>query len=433
MLSLKNRQVSIIGAQRSGLAVARLVQRLGGQPQISEAAKKDNISVILKSFIEEHKIQVEWGGHSPDFLKRSDFIILSPGVSIDAPIVQWARDQSIPVLGEIEFAAQFCEQPIIAVTGSNGKTTVVNLIHSVLTGAGYNSVLCGNVGRPFSDDVLDLADQDYVVLEISSFQLESLLEDSHELIQSKTIQGFKPHIAVFLNFSQNHLDRHKDLDEYFEAKQRIFENQNRDDFAVLNFGDERVSALAPTLSSQVRCFNHNQDELFDNPNHRAVFAVADILDISAEQCRSVFEDFKGVEHRMEWVRCIDGIDFVNDSKSTTAEASRWALNQIDRPILMICGGKDKNIDFSVLAELVGQKVKKMFVFGEAREKLKNTFDPVVLVEECAELENAVKRARASAAVGDCVVLTPMCASFDDFKNFEERGCLYKQIVEHLEF
>jgi len=247
------------------------------------------------------------------------------------------------------------------------------------------------------------------------------------------IRGFKPYIAVLLNFSQNHLDRHKDLEEYLEAKKRIFLNQEPDDFIVLNDKDPQVRGLSSQVKSRVIYFNSDsiRDSDFTNPNYLAVLEVARVLGIDDDSCRKVFEEFEGVEHRLEKVRCLNGVDFINDSKATTAEAARWALENIDRPIVMICGGRDKNIDFSVLAESVQQKVKKMLVIGEARAKIRQAFDGLIGLEECEGLEEAVTKAKQAASEGDCVLLSPMCASFDMFADFEERGQVFKEIVNKL--
>lgn len=421
MINLFGKKVTVIGSARSGQAAARLAVKLKAKVRISEAAGEETVEHDFKDWAAQQDILFEFGGHTKDFIITSDLLIVSPGVRLDAAVLQWAHSEGIPVWGEIELASQCCSRPIIAVTGSNGKTTVVTLIKDVLNKTGKKVQLCGNVGVPFSDYCLDLDAVDYVVLEMSSFQLETVLD-------------FKPHIALFLNFSQNHLDRHKDIDAYFHAKKRIFENQASQDYAVLNAGEERIKGLAVGLQANVNFFNKSDSSGNGtplNPNFLAVAEVAKILNIPRENCQEVFDSFQGIEHRLERVRTLNGIDFINDSKATTAEAGRWAIENIDQPIVMICGGRDKNTDFSVLTDLVSQKVKKMVVFGEARDKLKRTFDSVVGIKECDSLQQAVPRARACAALGDCVLLSPMCASFDSFKNFEERGNAFKEIVKNL--
>ncbi len=430
MINLANKKITIIGAQKSGVALSVLVQKLGGQARISDERDRAQLPLERLADFQRRKVMLDLPGHSRDFIEDSDIVVLSPGVRYDALCVQWAKEKDIPVLGEVEFAFQFCQKPIIAVTGSNGKTTVVNLIANVLKESGYQPCLCGNVGTPFSACVLDLENKDYVVLEVSSFQMESLLLPS---VCPADIRGFRPFIAVLLNFNENHLDRHKDLEEYFAAKTRIFQNQDCTDYAVLNIQEPYAHTLADRLSAEIIFFNHpaKTDTLSTNPNHGAVLSVAEVLGIDTKVCFKVFEEFPGVEHRLETVRTIDDVEFINDSKATTAEALRWALNNLSKPIQLICGGKDKHIDFSPLKDLVSLKVKKIFAIGEARNKVQDTFGDVVTVEICADLKEAVLRAKDNAAKGECVLLSPMCASFDMFVNFEERGRVFKEIVNSL--
>ncbi len=421
-MDLSGKKVSVLGAAKSGLAAVRLLCRQGAQVSISEQGGMEKFPADFLAWAEQQGVRVEVGGHSDGFLSGSDLIVCSPGVRYDAPPLLWAREQNIKIWGEIELAFRFCPKPVIAVTGSNGKTTTVTLITEVLTAAGLRATLCGNVGIPFSDCVMDLAATDFVVLEVSSFQLE-------------TIERFRPFIGVWLNFSQNHLDRHKDLDEYFTAKQRLFENQTARDFAVLNYGCQKLRLLAESLPAEVVFFDHSgkpEEEKVSNPNWKAVLAVSRILDIPEEVALNVFRSFPGVEHRLEFVRNWHGVEFVNDSKATTVEAGRWALESIDKPIILLCGGRDKNLDYSVLSELVRKKVKKMIAFGEAKEKFFQTFEAVVNLERTATLRDAVLCAQEAAAEGDCILLSPMCASFDMFKNFEERGTVFKQIVHEIE-
>ena len=428
-MDLKNKTVTILGAKRTGMALARLAVRLGGKAKISENGGEGDVPGDFRQWAKGRQVACEFQGHTRSFIEQSDVVVLSPGVPRNSEAVQWARAKNVPVLGEIEFAFQFCPKPVIAVTGSNGKTTVVTLIHQVLEAAGRRSCLCGNIGAPFSGQVLDLDDKDIVVLEISSFQLETVVEPG-----TPGMKGFKPHIAVILNVNQNHLDRHKDFQEYFDAKKRIFLNQDVCDYAVLNAQDQGLKDLAPRLKAQVRWFNAAPPALpgiASNPNFAVAREVANILGIKDDVCAKVFRNFKGVEHRLELVRQIDGVTFVNDSKATTAQAAIWALERLNAPVIMICGGRDKNIDFSVVAPFVRQKVKKMIVIGEARAKLKKTFEPVVALEECATLPDAVARASAIARKGDNVVLSPMCTSFDMFANYEERGRRFKELVHNL--
>ena len=406
---LKNKKVTVIGAARSGVAVAEAVLRLGGIAKISESKAFEKLDGVI----------VESGGHTQGFIQDSDYVVLSPGVRLDAQPVKWARERGIEVMGEVEFAYRLCSCPIVAITGSNGKTTTTTVIAEILKRAGRHVSLCGNIGSPFSKYVLDLKPSDIVVLEISSFQLESTIH-------------FKPHVAVWTNFSQNHLDRHKDLEEYFQAKCKIFANQDSKDFVVLNFQAPEHRKLAESLKAKVLFFNTpGKTAGVDNPNYLAAMQAAHALGISADVCRKVFSEFKGVEHRLEFVRDLGGVEYINDSKSTTVEAGRWALERTLKPMVMICGGLDKHLDYSPLKSLVAQKVKYMIAIGQAREIMKSTFGDVVHVDTFTSLEEAIITARGKAKSGECVLLSPMCASFDMFKDYEDRGRCFKEIVNNL--
>jgi len=425
-MNIEGKKVTIIGGKRSGMAVARLVVRLKGEAKISEQDSEHCLPQEFKSWAMQNNVTFEFNGHTPTFITNSDLIVLSPGVSFHAACVQWAKEKNIPVYGEIEFASQFCTKPVIAITGSNGKTTVATLISKILQKAGYKVCLCGNVGFPFSEFVCDLNQTDYVVLEVSSFQLESVHDSSES-----SVKGFQPYISVILNFSQNHLDRHKDLQEYFAAKKRITINQNSGNFCVLNHKDPESQRLSLKPEVCIVYFNGPDDETTLNPNYSAALSVGTILGLDKDQCDEVFQKFEGVEHRLEKVRSLNGVDFINDSKATTAQAALWALENIHQPIVMICGGRDKNIDFSVLGKAVQQKVKQMFVIGEARAKIGQAFNELINLEECEGLEEAITKAKQNASKGDCVLLSPMCASFDMFSDFEERGRVFKEIVNQL--
>lgn len=438
MSNFQGKKITIIGGKRSGMALARLILEKKGIAKISENGPSGSLPEEFLNWAKQQQVALEFDGHTKAFIEDSDVVVLSPGVRIDAEPVQWAKQKNIPVLGEIEFAFQFCDKPVIAVTGSNGKTTTVTLISEVIKKAGYQTVLCGNVGSPFSGYVGHLKDIDYVVLEVSSFQMESLLHPTINFCIENSesdfsFKGFKPYIAVVLNVSENHLDRHKDFQEYFDAKTRIFQNQTRSEFAVMNEQDERLKKLAPQLNASVKFFNQSKNDQPNvlNPNFSAVLTVAEILKIPQEIPIKIFKEFKGVEHRLELARVLDNVQYINDSKATTAEAARWALNNMDRPTIMICGGRDKHIDFSVLRQLVQNKVKKMIVIGEAKEKIKNIFSDLIIIEEADDLKDAVLKAQASAQEGDNILLSPMCTSFDMFKDYEHRGKVFKEIVQGL--
>ena len=420
-MDIQGKHITVVGLAKSGQAAARLAHRCGACVRVTDCASADRIDEAFRGWLVSEKILSEFQGHTEGMIDGSDVLVVSPGVPLDAMPVQWAREKRISVVGELEFASYFCPCPVVAVTGSNGKTTVTTLIGRVMEEAGRKVFVGGNIGNPLSGHVLELTPEHVAVLEVSSFQLE-------------TIQKFRPHVAVFLNFSQNHLDRHADMDDYFRQKTRIFENQGADDLAVLNAQDEALWTLASRLASRVVWFNtpeQAQQTGMRNPNFFAVDAVAQALDISVDYTQKVFETFQGIEHRLEIVRDVNGVVFINDSKSTTTEASRWALIQIDRPMVWICGGRDKNLDFSVLRELVPMKVKKIIAIGEAALKIERVFSDIVPVQCFSVFQAAIEAALDDAQAGDVVVLSPMCASFDMFDNFEHRGREFKRIVENF--
>lgn len=435
MFDISNKKITILGIQRSGCSLIELCQRLKAVVRVSEFKKKEDFNFEVIENIEKSSIESEFDGHTESFIKASDIVVLSPGVPFDCEAVRWAKEERIAVFGEIEFGYQFCPCPVIAITGSNGKTTTVTLLKEILTVAGFRVSLCGNCGIPFSGSVLDFSNNDYVILEVSSFQLESLLsrKDIAQTFLSEIKDDFKPFtpcIAAVLNVSINHLDRHADFSEYVQAKKKIFLNQDSSNYAFVRESDAKEFNMVDGVTAQVHFLDQDLS-VDENPNYRAVKNIISVLDIDPLIADSVINHFQGVEHRLEWIRCLDGIDYVNDSKATTAESCVWALKNIRQPVILICGGRDKNIDFSVVNSYIKENLKKIFAIGEAREKIKQTFKNFLQVEMCEDLEEAVVKARENAVQGDCVLLSPMCASFDMFLDFEDRGTQYKQIVKML--
>lgn len=410
----KNKNVLIVGFARSGLASANILHDLGSRVWITD--NQDNESIRLNlGRLKSKEIKVELGVHSRDFVKDKDIVVISPGVSNEALSVVWAKAEGIPIISEIELAWVLSPAEVIAITGTNGKTTVTTLIGKVLEAAGKRALVCGNIGRPFSAEVDKIKKGDFVSLEVSSFQLEY-------------IDTFKPRISVILNLSRNHLDRYRDMREYLAAKKRIFKNQDSADYLVLNYDDPDVRPLANETKAKVVYFRKEQDL---NPNQSAVLAVASILGISKDIVAQAFRGFKGVEHRMEEAFKINGVRFINDSKSTTTEATVWALNNLTESVVLIAGGREKGNDYGAVLELARKKVKAAVVIGEAREKIKKAFSSAIKVEEAVTLEEAVKKSLGLARQGDCVLFSPMCKSFDMFSNYEERGRIFKGLVEKL--
>ncbi len=410
----KNKKVLVVGFARSGLASSNLLYDLGADVRITDNKDYDSTRNNLRK-LKSRKIKVELGKHSPEFVKGNDYLIISPGVTDTALPIAWARQFNIPIMSEIEFAWILCPAGIIAVTGSSGKTTVTTLIGQILEASGKRAFVCGNIGNPFSGEVDKMSAKDFVSLEVSSFQLQHIV-------------NFRPKISVILNFSKNHLDRHKDMLEYLDAKKRIFLNQTKDDFLVLNENDAVLKNLAEETSAKVVYFSQS---LQFNPNQAAAVAACSILGISKDICIKVFSEFKGLQHRLEYVTQINNIKFINDSKATLVESTIWAINNLATPVILIAGGKDKGVDYKGVIEVASKKVREVILIGEAKEKIRNAFKGHLATDEAATLEEAVNKAFRKAKPGDSVLLSPMCSSFDMFSSYEERGNCFKKAVYDL--
>ena len=413
--NLSGKKVTVVGLGQSGLSAALLLDRLNAEVKATDCSDTEELrsnAQLLKS----RGIDVELGKHSEYFVAGSNLVVLSPGVRTDSPLIVWTDKKGIPVISEIELAYQHCPAPIVAVTGTNGKTTVVTLLGEILSNAKREVVVCGNIGRPFSGEISKIGPQHTVVLEISSFQLERIVK-------------FRPYIAVFLNISQDHLDRHRNFEEYFKTKTLIFSHQKEDDWAVLNCKDPNLKKLGSKLKSKVKFFA--EDKL--SPNHSAALAIGSILEIDQRVIMETIDNFRGVEHRMEYVNSIEGVSFINDSKATNISSTIWALQQLSEPIILIAGGREKGTNFESIADLITRKVKAIVLIGEAKQKIKKVLANKVLTGEADSLEEAVRLAKQMAVKGDTVLLSPMCTSFDMFKNFEERGKVFKEKCSELEF
>ncbi len=414
----RNKKAVVIGLARSGVAAANLLNDLGAKVFVTDNA--DNPKVKSQaSDLRAKGIDVETGGHTMDFIRGKDLVVISPGVPDESQALLWAKEFDLPVISEIELAWQQCPATIIAVTGSNGKTTVTTLIAEALKTKGARCFALGNIGLPFSACVRDTTSEDYVSLEASSFQLER-------------VESFRPRVALITNFTQNHLDKnhrgYADISEYLRAKKRIFMNQGKDDYLVLNEDDPVLKSLSKEAKSKI-VFFRAKTEL--NANQSAVMAVASIFGVNENSCREVFRNFKGVEHRFEFVRTIKGVRFINDSKATTTDSTRWALNSISSRAILIAGGQDKGLDYGVISDIVKEKVRVLILIGEAKEKIRKAFEGIIPIKVASSLEEAVDIGFKEARNGDAVLLSPMCASFDMFDDFEHRGREFKEIVNKL--
>jgi len=410
----RDKKVTVVGLARSGLSCANLLYDLGADVSVTD--NQDNDAVRLNTAkLKSKDIKIELGKHSPEFIENRDLLVVSPGVNNSSLPIIWAQNQKIPIISEIEVAWILCPATVIAVTGTNGKTTVTTLIGKILEAKGEKVFVCGNIGNPFCDEVSEMEEGNFVSLEVSSFQLER-------------VKTFKPKVSVILNFTCNHLDRYRNIQEYFEVKKRIFMNQDESDYLVLNYQDSAVRELAKETRACAVYFSKNKDL---NPNQAAVLAVGSTLGIDEELVLHIFSEFRGIEHRLEYVVEINNIKFINDSKATTVDSAMWALQNISQPIVLIAGGRDKGSDYSVILDLARKKVKELILIGEAKKKIEDTFRGFLPINEAATLEEAVNIASYKARPGDCVLLSPMCSSFDMFSNYEERGKAFKKAVQEL--
>lgn len=410
----KNKKITVVGLARSGLACADLLYNLGAD--VSATDNQDNPLTRSNALeLKSKDIKIELGRHTKEFIKGRDMIVVSPGVTDEALPMVWAESFKIPIISEIEVSWILCPATIIAVTGTNGKTTVTTLIGKILETKQEKVFVLGNIGEPFCAQVDKIGEGDFVSLEVSSFQLEK-------------IQNFKPKISVFLNFTCNHLDRYSNMPDYLKAKKRIFMNQDKSDYLVLNHQDPVVRELAKETPAGVVYF-YETPKL--NPNFSCVLAVGSILGIEKELCLDVFSKFRGLAHRLEHVLELDNVEFINDSKSTTVDSTIWALKNISKPIVLIAGGRDKGSEYSVILDLMQKKVKEIILIGEAKEKIEYALRGSLSINKARTLEEAVNIAFGLALPGDCVLLSPMCSSFDMFSNYEERGEVFKKAVYDL--
>jgi UDP-N-acetylmuramoylalanine--D-glutamate ligase len=452
-MELNGKRVLVVGLGKSGVASALFLKQHGARVTVSDTKSGDELRNEIPVLL-DHGIAVETGGHGDRTFTGQDLIVVSPGVPVDAPPLAQARALGQNVIGEIELAAQFLPAPIVAITGSNGKTTTTTLAGEIMSIGGFSTLVGGNIGTP----AISLAERatraTVIVLEVSSFQLE-------------TIQTFRPKVAVVLNVTPDHLDRHRTFEIYTNAKARIFENQRGDDFAVLNADDPTCASMAARIKAQVFWFSRQKEVkrgawvrdgniLFrDEAGQKEILQVSEIplkgahnlenvlaavcagalMGCAPEKVRQAVRDFKAVEHRLEFVATIRGVDYYNDSKATNVDATIKALESFPANIHLILGGKDKGSDYSVLNNLLRQRVKRVYTIGTAAAKIesqivssKNGGPELVHAES---LENAVRKANAVAEPGDVVLLAPACASFDQFKNYEQRGQIFKEIVQNL--
>jgi len=409
------KKICIVGWGRSGMSLCSLLLSLRKEVRVSEARESRYFfSKIIDEFA-KGGVKFEFGGHSQSFIKNSQLLILSPGVNtFNSPAVKGAHTFGIPCVGEIEFSFWLTEAKIIAITGTNGKTTTSYLTYKILKEKRKRVFLGGNIGIPLSSFVSDTKKGDIIVLETSSFQLE-------------TIFKFRPYVAAFLNIESDHLDRYADFGDYFEAKLNIFRNQQNQDWTVLNKSLDLRNSIERRVKSKIVHFSKE----FPNENLSCAYKIGSIFGLNKAECANIFSAFKGLPHRLQFVKRAEGVNFINDSKATNPSSAVWALKNIKTPIILLAGGKDKGLDFS-LVNFYLKRVKKINLFGEASSKIKESLNSNVELEVFSSLEEAVASAHESAKSGDTILFSPMCASFDMFLDYKERGDKFIEIVNSLE-
>jgi len=451
MLELKGKKVLVVGLGKSGLAAALFLRRRGAQVTVSDVRSAEALAKEIPALIEAG-IMVETGGHGLLTFRRQDLIVVSPGVPMDTPELAQVKSFGLPVIGELELAACFLKGKILAVTGSNGKTTTTTLLGEILTAAGLPTLVGGNIGVPVVALLDSSTDETWSVLEVSSFQLE-------------TTEKFHPSIAVILNITPDHLDRHGSFENYARIKERIFAQQTAEDVLVLNADNTPCEEAASRAVARVYWFSiehpvpqgawlesgyvvyrsaknaavekimplsgiplkgaHNVENVL------AAVVAARQAGVPAESIRSSVEKFEAVEHRLEYVATRNGVEFYNDSKATNVDATAKAVAAFSDGIHLILGGKDKGSPYTVLSDLLRQRVRAVYTIGAAAAKIESDLRGVVTIQSCETLDKAVAAAAAAARPGEVVVLAPACSSYDQFDNYEQRGKVFKQLVKEL--
>src|SRR5256885_8567065 len=449
IMDFHNKRVLVVGLGKSGVASALFLKAKGAHVTVSDAKSEDQLGEAIPVLLDAG-IAVETGGHGERTFHGQDLIVVSPGVPVDAPSLVQARSLGETVIGEIELAAQFFPGTIVAITGSNGKTTTTTLAGELIAASGFPTIVGGNIGTPAISLVEGATPETMAVLEVSSFQLE-------------TIQTFRPKVAVVLNVTPDHLDRHRTFAAYVDAKARIFENQQESDFAVLNADDPTCAELSGRTRARVFWFSRKKEVnqgaytrdgqiIFSDTktesevmpiseiplkgthnleNVLAAICVGAVMGCKSEATRRAVREFKAVEHRLEYVATIRGVEYYNDSKATNVDATIKALESFPANIHIILGGKDKGSDYSVLKDLLHQRAKRAYTIGKAAEKIESQIKDSAEIVHAGTLDLAVKRIASAAEAGDIVLLAPACASFDQFQNYEERGRVFKQLVPAL--
>ncbi len=447
-MDLKGKKVLVVGLGKSGLAAALFLRHRGAHVTVSDVRSAEALAKDIPALLDEG-IMVETGGHGLLTFRRQDLIVVSPGVPLNTPELEQVKSFGLPVIGELELAARFLKGRMLAITGSNGKTTTTALVGEILQKAGMPTLVGGNIGVPVVGLIEQSTDDTWSVLEVSSFQLEST-------------EQFHPDIAVILNITPDHLDRHGSFENYAKAKERIFCAQDAEDCLVLNADNERAAEAASRTAAKLSWFS------IENPvqqgawledgylvyrgakdasaervmplsgiplkgahnveNVLAAVCAARLAGAPADAIRQAVESFQAVEHRLEFVATVNGVQFYNDSKATNVDATAKAVAAFDSGVHLIMGGKDKGTGYLQLAQLLRARVRAVYTIGSAAAKIESELRGVVTIQSCETLDNAVRAAASAARPGEVVLLAPACSSYDQFENYEHRGRVFKELV-----
>ena len=452
-MDVKNLKVTVIGLGNSGVNAALLLKEHGASVRATDAGDSPELTKT-KIDLEAKRIEVETGRHTEGFVKGSDLVVVSPGIESSSQAMKWAARHKIPIIGEMELGYRFCKGKIIAITGTNGKSTVTTLVGEILKAGGKDTVVCGNIGNSLCGEIGGIKDHTWVVLEVSSAQLER-------------IERFKPHVAIILNVTDDHMDRYKNFYEYFNWKLKIFAHQDKNDILILNYDAANLRSLKGLARSRVLFYakekattggyditaytkgtkicssyggkekeiiSFNEMKLKGVHNIENVLAsslAAAVAGVGEEAVRKTVAGFKGLEHRFETVDTIEGVEYIDDSKGTTVDSTVRALESCDRPVILIAGGKDKHSDYTLAREIIKKRVKYLIVIGEAKGPIRKAMHGAVETHDAKDMADAVELARKLARKDWIVLLSPMCSSFDMYKNYKERGRIFKEAVVGL--
>lgn len=406
--------ICVGGWAKTGVSLTELLLLLGKKVKVTEGRSRANFDPALIKKFQEKGVKFEFGKHSEEFIKKTGLIVVSPGIDLAASkLGEIIRKNKVPYTGELELAAASTKAKIIAITGTNGKTSTAYLTYLLLKAAGKGVYLGGNIGRPFSEIVPLASEKDFIVLEVSSFQLETIIK-------------FRPHVAVLLNVTPDHLNRHKTFENYLKIKVNIFKNQQRDDWSLVYKNNPLLGSYLTQLNSQLVYFGGE----FPNDNLSAAYRIGRIFNISRNQCLKVFSQYRNLPHRQQEIRTINKVNFINDSKATNPDSAIWALKFLRSPVILIAGGRDKGFSYLPL-EAYSRKLKKINLIGEAADKIKAELGSKINCEKFNSLEEAVLASYREAKKGTTVLFSPMCASFDMFSTYKERGRKFISIVENL--